>query len=384
MSKQTDTVSTQNTLKYDTLLKWFIAILVFGFALFVENSAHSKTSSQALNCDLDKTNTACYETIINDSIYDDPKTQYTRPLSAVYTTHWKKRNKVILKGQKIVVDVTDKKACLRVKNYILSQKFTASRHSLEINNLCLDQQVDETDNLREITILGETSKSYAEPYKMNFGNALENDLVNETRNVAIMMTGAMGALWVLPEAITNWHKDDFDADHDIFEGYKKNITHKPVYDIDSNFINYVAHPFSGSVYYSIARNSGLSPLKSFGYSAFISTFFWEYGFEALIEKPSIQDLIITPVIGSIIGEVFYQWSQKIVRNNGQVLGSNRIGSVMMFILSPGVVVSKKINQILGHEFIQNFESDIVIRKIDVPLSQTEKSTYLGFELRFNF
>ena len=74
----------------------------------------------------------------------------------------------------------------------------------------------------------------------------------------------------------------------------------------------------------------------------------EYGFEALIEKPSIQDLIITPIIGSIMGEIFYQWSQKIKQNNGQVLGSNRMGSVMLFILSPGVAISKKINQILGN------------------------------------
>ena len=237
MSKQTDTVSTQNNLEHDMLVNWFIAIFVLSFTLFVENSAYGETSNEAVNCKLDKSNTACYKTLIEDSIYDDPKTQYTRPLSAVYTTQWKKQNKVILKGQKIIVDVTDKKACLRVKNYILSQKFTASRHSLEINNLCIDQQVDETDQFREITILGETSESYAEPYKMNFALRAENDLVHETRNVAIMMAGAMGALWVLPEAITNWNKDDFDADHDIFQGYKKNITHKPVYDIDSNFIN---------------------------------------------------------------------------------------------------------------------------------------------------
>ncbi len=380
MSKQSDAVSNQHNLNYNALVKGFIAILVLGFTLFVENSA----LAEAVNCKLDKSNTACYKTLIEDSIYDDPKTQYTRPLSDIYTTQWKKRNKVILKGQKIVVDITDKKACLRIKNYILSQKFTASRHSLEINNLCLGQQVDEVDNLREITILGETSESYAEPYKMNFAESAENDLVTETRNIAIMMAGTMGALWVLPEAITNWHKDDFDADHDIFEGYKKNITHKPVYDIDSNFINYVAHPFSGSVYYSIARNTGLSPLKSFGYSALISTFFWEYGFESLIEKPSIQDLIITPIIGSIIGEIFYKWSLKIKENNGRAMGSEKLGSVMLFLLNPGVVISKKINQFFEHEIIKNFESDIVVKKIDVPLSTTEKSTYIGFELRFNF
>lgn len=380
MSKKTNCVSQRDNLKSLKSIKWFMAFFLFTSVYFVENSAQA----QAVNCKLDKTNTACYKTVIEDSLYDDPKIQYTSPLSDVYTTQWKKRNKVIYKGQKIVIDITDKKACQRVKDYILSQKFMASRHSLEINNLCMEQQQDETDHFREITILGETSEAYAEPYKMNFIDSAETDLAKETRNVAIMMAGAMGALWVLPEAITNWNKDGFDADHDIFEGYKKNVTHKPVYDIDSNFINYVAHPFSGSVYYSIARNAGLSPLKSFGYSAFISTFFWEYGFEALIEKPSIQDLIITPVLGSLFGEIFYQWSLKIKQNNGQVLGSKKMGSVMLFLLSPGVEISKKINQFLGHELIQKFESDLVIKEVDTPFSTTEKSTYIGFELRFNF
>ena len=379
MSTKIKSVQLQNNIKSIFSIKWLMAVLLFYLASAVENSA----LGQALNCKLDKTNTACYETIIEDSVYDDPRTQYTQPLSAVYTTQWKKRNKAIYKGQKIIVDLTDKKACIKIKNYILAQQFKASKHSLEINNLCLDQQDSENDNFREITILGETSEVHAEPYKMNFASSLETDLVNETRNVAIMMAGAMGALWVLPESITNWRKDDFDAGN-VIEGYKKNAIQKPVYDIDSHFINYVAHPFSGSVYYSIARNAGLSPLKSFGYSAFISTFFWEYGFESLIEKPSIQDLIITPIVGSILGEVFYQWALKIKENNGLAFGSKKAGSVMLFLLSPGVVISKKINQFFGHELIQKFESEIVIKEIDIPLSLTEKSTYIGFELRFNF
>ncbi|MFZ2890098.1 DUF3943 domain-containing protein, partial [Sulfuricurvum sp.] len=52
----------------------------------------------------------------------------------------------------------------------------------------------------------------------------------------------------------------------------------------------------------MARNDGLSIGESAAFSTLMSTFFWEYGYEAFAEVPSIQDLIFTPLVGSLFGE----------------------------------------------------------------------------------
>jgi hypothetical protein len=42
--------------------------------------------------------------------------------------------------------------------------------------------------------------------------------------------------------------------------------------------------------------------ESFLFSTSMSMM-WEYGFEAVAERPSIQDLFITPILGSLLGEL---------------------------------------------------------------------------------
>jgi hypothetical protein len=56
----------------------------------------------------------------------------------------------------------------------------------------------------------------------------------------------------------------------------------------------------------------LSRWQSFGYSALLSTMF-EYGAEAFFEKPSYQDLWITPVIGSLLGEFVFSPLRESIR-----------------------------------------------------------------------
>ncbi|HEU4501570.1 MAG TPA: DUF3943 domain-containing protein, partial [Nitrospira sp.] len=63
--------------------------------------------------------------------------------------------------------------------------------------------------------------------------------------------------------------------------------------------------FFGAQFYLSQRNYGESPLYSFLFSTFTSTCF-EYFIESWSERPSITDLIVTPIVGSILGEVVYQ------------------------------------------------------------------------------
>jgi hypothetical protein len=64
--------------------------------------------------------------------------------------------------------------------------------------------------------------------------------------------------------------------------------------------NAVAHPQAGVVYYQIARGNGLGFWTSY-VSTFLASAFWEYVVE-YVEVPSLNDLVMTPVAGTVVGE----------------------------------------------------------------------------------
>ena len=66
----------------------------------------------------------------------------------------------------------------------------------------------------------------------------------------------------------------------------------------------------------------------------MSTFYWEYGIEAFAEVPSMQDLVITPVLGWAYGEWAYQKEMAIRSSGGTVWGSETLGDVSLFFLDP--------------------------------------------------
>ncbi|SHG84679.1 protein of unknown function [Flavobacterium fluvii] len=144
---------------------------------------------------------------------------------------------------------------------------------------------------------------------------------------------AFGVLWAMPESTTNWDKEEM-KEKGIFWKWKENVKAGPVWDEDNWVLNYITHPYCGAVYYMTARSSGFTILESFGYSAIMSTFFWEYGIEAFAEIPSIQDLIVTPVIGSVMGEGFFYAKKSIIKHDKKVLKSRFLGITSLFLIDP--------------------------------------------------
>ncbi len=152
-----------------------------------------------------------------------------------------------------------------------------------------------------------------------------------------MMCGAavasFGLLYVMPESFTNWDRDSMSFSS-LASDWKENVKEGPVWDKDDFFLNYIAHPYFGGVYYITARTAGCSRFSSFLYSALFSTFFWEYGIEAFAEVPSKQDLFVTPVIGSLVGEGMYELKKKIKRNGRCVAGKRWLGNTILCLLDP--------------------------------------------------
>jgi len=144
---------------------------------------------------------------------------------------------------------------------------------------------------------------------------------------------AFGILWSMPESVSNWDKEEI-KEKGILWKWKENVKAGPVWDDDDWVLNWITHPYSGGVYYMTARSSGFNIFESFLYSAFMSTCFWEYGIEAFAEIPSKQDLIITPVLGSVVGEGFFYAKKSILKNDHRVLKSRFLGYTSLVIMDP--------------------------------------------------
>lgn len=182
-----------------------------------------------------------------------------------------------------------------------------------------------------------TESVYQRPYSFTKNNVEFKLLKADTYTMIGACFVGVGILYLLPESFTNWDKSD---STNIFKKWRKNVKEGPVKDSDDFFLNYITHPYWGAVYYLSARSAGANAFYSFGYSVILSTFFWEYGVEAFAEVPSKQDLIITPVIGSIFGEMFYLSKRHIVNNNYELLGSRIFGRTAIFLMDPITEVSK--------------------------------------------
>jgi hypothetical protein len=117
----------------------------------------------------------------------------------------------------------------------------------------------------------------------------------------------MGAQ-VVSVAIIYATPDDFSLWQDktvSFDTWWENVQTAPVWDGDQWAINYLSHPYWGATYYIRARERGFGKLASVGYSALLSTLY-EYGAEAFFETPSAQDLLVTPLLGSLVGALVFE------------------------------------------------------------------------------
>lgn len=91
------------------------------------------------------------------------------------------------------------------------------------------------------------------------------------------------------------------------------FTSPPVFDSDKWYLNYVGHPYQGSLFYNAVRSQNARIWQS---SLFClgQVLVWEYVLESGLEQPSIQDLIVTPLAGIVIGELVHRGTMAMARN----------------------------------------------------------------------
>ncbi|MDE6309530.1 MAG: DUF3943 domain-containing protein [Muribaculaceae bacterium] len=155
-----------------------------------------------------------------------------------------------------------------------------------------------TDSLR-LTLLDDKKKTipslYDLPYSVTTSHPNWKNLWVNTGVLFGAGFATLGVLELLPESATAWNKAEIHK-KPIFERWWSNVKRGPWWDEDNAVFNYVLHPYGGAAYYMSARTQGFNMWQSFAYAAVISTVFWEYGIEAFMEVPSVQDLFITSLL----------------------------------------------------------------------------------------
>jgi len=153
-------------------------------------------------------------------------------------------------------------------------------------------------------------------------------LINSAVN-ATMIT----ALVLSPKEFSMWTDDDRLKWYIIRQRFKNAYTNPPVIDHDLFFTNYVGHPYQGSLYFNTIRSQGSTFLESSLYNLAQSAA-WEYVWEAGMEQPSIQDLIVTPIVGTVLGELFHKATLGMRKN-----GFNWYEKVIVCIINPYYAVN---------------------------------------------
>jgi len=207
--------------------------------------------------------------------------------------------------------------------------------------------LDESNMERDLE--QDLSDAHASGWLFTTEGADRERLLSQTKLLAGLCVVAVGVLYSMPESVTGWDRDVKPSD--LPERWWNNVSRKPVWDDDRFFFNYVSHPYVGGVYYQMARKSGYNQRDSLLFTALMSTFLWEYGVEAFAERPSVQDLIVTPLAGWALGEWAFRTEKRIVSNQGRVLGSKALGEVSLFALDPMSRIGNGINRLVGQEWI---------------------------------
>jgi hypothetical protein len=135
-------------------------------------------------------------------------------------------------------------------------------------------------------------------------NALVRDWRGLGRDTAFFVgyeAVAAGILYVLPEDATKWTAEQRRTS---LQRWWENVRH-PVWDDDHWYVNYLGHPYFGAIAYIRARERRFGAFGGFWYAALLSGLY-EFGIEALFERPSYQDLIVTPVGGLLLGALLFE------------------------------------------------------------------------------
>ena len=124
---------------------------------------------------------------------------------------------------------------------------------------------------------------------------------------------AAGVWFLTPESVSKWTTEQRKTS---LQQWWENVQH-PQWDPDNWYVNYLGHPYFGAIAYVRARERRFGAFGGFWYAALISGLY-EFGIEALFERPSYQDLIVTPVGGLLLGALLFEPIREYIQGKPQL------------------------------------------------------------------
>lgn len=170
---------------------------------------------------------------------------------------------------------------------------------------------------------------------------------------------SIAILYALPESVTGW--TDEQKENYSLSRWWDNVQ-DPEWDTDDFFLNYVTHPYWGAAYFVRSRERGYGEYASFWYSAALSASY-EFGAEALFENPSIQDLIVTPVGGWLVGRYFMAVREDILAGNAEVGELPLKQRVVLALTDPLGALNRTVDGWFGLEQRFMFRPFVVTREL---------------------
>lgn len=197
-----------------------------------------------------------------------------------------------------------------------------------ITHLTLEQTIEQTNTIEQ-TSNNEKNKSATQNPKRHF-----KDVASKAGyTLGAQIASVFFMLYLLPPEFTRWGTNQAELFKNIPNKFKQAYTKPPVIDHDTWVANYVMHPWTGSMYYNALRSDGYTMMQSLLFATFSSTM-WEYLVESIFERPSIQDLFITPIGGAIVGEAAHRATLAMKKN-----GFNTVEKIVITLFNPSYVLN---------------------------------------------
>jgi len=142
--------------------------------------------------------------------------------------------------------------------------------------------------------------------------------------------------------------------------WKENLKHGFKWDDDRFGVNFIGHPHTGNYYFNVARSNGYNYIQSLPF-VIGGSLMWEYFGENV--PPSRNDIINTPLSGSMLGEMFYRITSNILDDRKK--GSQRfLREALVALINPTRSLNRltqgKLSRVTPHEVYQKEPLNIIL------------------------
>jgi hypothetical protein len=195
---------------------------------------------------------------------------------------------------------------------IVPGKGTRENQIKKIEEVKVKKLSDSTGNEPAKSALVDTTK------QNKYGDLLDDDTAYNKKYPlwipAAEVLGAVTFTWALDRYLLN-----ADYARTGIKTWKYNIENGWEWDNDRFGVNFIGHPYSGTLSYNAGRSNGYNYYQSFCF-ALGGSLMWEYFGENT--RPSYNDIIYTPINGAFIGEILYRLSSNIL--DDRTRGTERV------------------------------------------------------------